>query len=363
MSPGGRLVVLEDGEKFAAQHPSVANVVGEMGFELGDNGDEIRLYDRFGEPVTALVFDDAKPWPCTPDGFGRSLELWDSADPSLPESWFDGCIGGSPGEAYTACDENPIISEINYKSADAFDAGDWLELHNKSASALDLGGWEIRDGDDAHSFVIPLGTSLQAGGYLVFYEDDSKFSALFPQVTNKLGPLGFGLSGDGDLVRLYDAQGLLQMSVCYDDAAPWDEDADGFGYTLENSDYNGNQNNPNNWQSGCYGGSPGTVPGPDCVSATAGTVAETSVLVYPNPANEVLFVQLETGEAAKVRLVNMLGNVVLERSFTGSVELPISALATGVYGVEVVMDSRGHRAMPHAGGLRSFRALQVIAKP
>lgn len=338
LPPGGRLVVYENEEKFAQQHPSVTNAIGELGFELGDDGDEVRLFDRFGGPVNAVVFDDARPWPCTPDGFGRSLEHVDNTDPSLPENWFDGCIGGSPGEAFSACDENPIVSEINYKSATAFDAGDWIELHNKSASAIDLSGWEIRDGGNANSFIIPAGTSLQAGSYLVFYEDGAKFSSLFPQVANKLGPLGFGLSADGDFIRLYDAQGRVQMSLCYDDAAPWDEDADGHGYTLENKDFDGNQNSPSNWLSSCYGGSPGTAFDPDCLSAVNENAESVGFFAFPNPANEVLFVRLESGMDGKVRLINMLGMVVLERSFNGTTELPISALATGVYTVSVVSE-------------------------
>ena len=35
---GERLVVFENGEKFAQQNPGVTNSLGEMGFELGDNG-------------------------------------------------------------------------------------------------------------------------------------------------------------------------------------------------------------------------------------------------------------------------------------------------------------------------------------
>lgn len=333
---GGRLVVYENGEKFAAQHPGITNTIGEMGFELGDNGDEVRLFDRFGGPVSAVVFDDAKPWPCTPDGFGRSLEHIDNTDPSLPENWFDGCIGGSPGEAYSLCDENPLISEINYKSAAAFDAGDWLELHNKSASTLDLSGWQIKDGDDAHSFTIPSGTILQAGGYLVLYQDGTKFNSLFPQVMNKLGPLGFGLGGDGDLVRLYDAQARLQMSLCYDDAAPWDEDADGFGYTLENMDYNGNQNSATTWQSGCYGGSPGAAFDPACLSAVHENNGSGLFSVYPNPVGEVLFVRAATSIPAKIRIMDIWGRVVMERPYVYRTALPVSALAAGVYAVELL---------------------------
>ncbi len=331
---GGSLVVYEDESKFAEQHASVTNAVGEMGFGLGDDGDEIRLLDRFGEPLQTIVFNDKKPWPCTPDGFGRSLELWEGSDPAQPENWFDGCVGGSPGEAYSPCDENPIVSEINYKSADAADAGDWLELHNRGSQALNLGGWQLRDDEDDHVFTIPNGTVLPAGGYQVFVEDAAKFAAQFPNVANFTGPLGFGLSGDGDVLRLYDAQGILQNSLCYDDAAPWDEDADGFGYTLENINFEGNQNDATHWLSGCLGGSPGTAYDPDCIEVATGQVEETGIAVFPNPVNDVLYVRLDN--PARLRLLDGLGRVVLSQWAQGTAEVPMGALVAGAYWLELL---------------------------
>ncbi|MBK8567124.1 MAG: lamin tail domain-containing protein [Saprospiraceae bacterium] len=336
---GGRLVVYEAASKFAEQHSGVTNAVGGMGFGLGDDGDEIRLLDRFGEPLQTLVFNDKKPWPCTPDGFGRSLELREGDTPTLPESWFDGCVGGSPGEAYSTCEENPIISEINYKSAAAADAGDWLELHNRGSQPLSLGGWQIRDDDNGHAFTILNGTVVPAGGYQVFVEDAAKFAAQFPNVANYTGPLGFGLNGDGDVIRLYDAQGVLQNSLCYDDAAPWTEDADGFGYTLENADFAGNANDPSNWFSGCYGGSPGTAFDPDCLLATEEKEKQSGIIAYPNPVGEVLSVRLENGAWARLRLVDSLGRVVLERRVHGAADLALGGLAVGAYWLSLVDDS------------------------
>lgn len=40
----------------------------------------------------------------------------DIANPAFPDSWFAGCMGGSPGEAYAICYENPLVNEINYNS-------------------------------------------------------------------------------------------------------------------------------------------------------------------------------------------------------------------------------------------------------
>lgn len=81
--------------------------------------------------------------------------------------------------------------------------GDWVELFNAGSSAADLSGWVFKDNDDSHAYVVPPGTSIGAGSFLVL--EESAF--------------GFGLGG-GDSVRLYDAQGALVDSHTYVEHAP-----------------------------------------------------------------------------------------------------------------------------------------------
>jgi hypothetical protein len=53
---------------------------------------------------------------------------------------------------------------------------DWIELHNTSAGAIDVGGWYLSDRfDDLERFRIPDGTTIAAGGYLVFDQDELDF--------------------------------------------------------------------------------------------------------------------------------------------------------------------------------------------
>jgi hypothetical protein len=56
---------------------------------------------------------------------------------------------------------------------------------------------------------------------------------LFPDVLNHVGPTGFGFSGNGELLRIYDEQGAMVDTVHYDDTAPWPLTPDGMGPTLE----------------------------------------------------------------------------------------------------------------------------------
>ena len=47
-----------------------------------------------------------------------------------------------------------------------------------------------------------------------------------------MGDFEFGLSGDGELIKLFDSNGSLVDEVEYDDIAPWPIEADGEGATL-----------------------------------------------------------------------------------------------------------------------------------
>ena len=123
-----------------------------------------------------------------------------------------------------------VINEIQYKPARIADSGDWIELFNKSHQAATLDGWELRD--ENSSFAFPAGTTIQPGEYLVLCSDLAAFTAQFPTVTNVIGELGFGLSGNGERIELHATDGIHD-SVEYDDSAPWPTGPDGSGTTLE----------------------------------------------------------------------------------------------------------------------------------
>jgi hypothetical protein len=126
-----------------------------------------------------------------------------------------------------------VINEINYNSSDDFDPEDWVELYNPSESPINIGAWKLKDEDNDHVFPIPENTILSGGDYLVLCKDATAFESQFPEVTNFIGDLGYGLGGGGDMVRLFDSNDTLMDEVEYDDEDPWPEQADGEGPTLE----------------------------------------------------------------------------------------------------------------------------------
>jgi hypothetical protein len=161
------------------------------------------------------------------------------------------------------------ISEVNYNSDTAHDAGDWIELHNLSSQDVDISGWKLRDDQDHHLFTFPVNSVVAANGYLVAAEDLQKFTSQHPAVTNVVGALGFSYGNGGDEVRLYDYLDTLYLSMEYADNSFWPQGADGGGYTLELLSAAGNLSDGSNWFDGCLGGSPGTAYSSSSASATA----------------------------------------------------------------------------------------------
>ncbi|MBN1895861.1 CotH kinase family protein, partial [bacterium] len=102
---------------------------------------------------------------------------------------------------FQPADPNPasvVINEINYRSADDFDPGDWIELANRSDVTIPMGGWKFTDGEASHAFILPAGCSLAARGFLILCEDTARFRLLYPDAGGYLGNFDFGLSRTGD---------------------------------------------------------------------------------------------------------------------------------------------------------------------
>jgi hypothetical protein len=129
--------------------------------------------------------------------------------------------------------ETVVINEINYNSSNDFDPEDWIELYNPTYTTTDISRWLFKDENDDHVYTIPANTTLGPDQYLVLSKDTTAFKSVFPDVNDYIGDLGFGLSGGGELIRLFDSNGALMDMVEYDDSAPWPKEADGNGPTLE----------------------------------------------------------------------------------------------------------------------------------
>ena len=335
--PNSYWVLANDTLKFHTQNPSVKNVSGNLGFNFSNSGESISLFDNQNHLVKSFTYSAVSPWRTTPNGYGRTLELKnDNADPGLAQSWFDGCMKGSPGVAYSPCEELVKPDEINYKSSSAGDAGDWIELRNTSLVPQDISGWRITDKKN-NSFSIPGETILQPDEYLVVYQDATKFTSKFPQVQNKVGPLNYGFDGNGDVIRIYDAGGKLNLSVCYDDSAPFPKEPDGQGYTLQLIQPESDLNEGTNWQKSCLSGSPGVAYDPICLTVGTKTLTHQSLRIYPNPASDIIYLDSDGNKITKVEIIDAFGKQV-HSSFNQS-SMDISWLPEGIYLIKVYINN------------------------
>ena len=184
----------------------------------------------------------------------------------------------------------PTINEINYNSSDTFDPEDWVEIYNPTDSIFDMSNWYFRDqgqvGDD-HIFTIPVGTLLEPNEYIILCRDTIDFISHFPNVDSYMGDLGFGLSGGGELIRLYNNDGILIDSLTYDDDDPWPPEPDGEGPTLELINPFSDNAIYSNWTASLGNGTPGSQNSNYLGSIDNNSIVEDYRLYqnYPNPFN------------------------------------------------------------------------------
>ena len=83
---------------------------------------------------------------------------------------------------------------------------DWIELYNAGQADVNIGGWSVTDNlNKPKKYVLPDGTTIKAGGYLLIWCDD-KGTGLHA---------GFKLSADGEEVGLFDAAGKMVDSMSF----------------------------------------------------------------------------------------------------------------------------------------------------
>ena len=121
------------------------------------------------------------------------------------------CADGQKAADSSKLVVNEVVSS-NKRSLveDSLGTPDWIELYNSGSVPLDLSGYGISDNmRELHKFVVPQGTTLGAGEYLVLYAMGATDDVKNPMVTN------FGLSKSGDYLFITDAYfGLVsQMEI------------------------------------------------------------------------------------------------------------------------------------------------------
>lgn len=344
LAPDARLVLVDNLTRFDQQHPGVTRV-GPLGFEFSNSGEMVTLQDAAGLVKVQFMYDDSLPWNKSADGLGRTLELIDPAvGASVATNWRCGCIKGSPGAPFTPCtSETLLISEINYKSLPTAEAGDWVEIWNKTNGSLNVSGYKFRDDNNNNVYTFPGGTILNPQERLVLFNDAVNFTVQFPGVTKKIGPFNFSLDGNGDGVRIYNASDRLVQSLWYDDDGNWPKCPDGNGFTLELDTLFAQPQDITSyasWFCGCPKGSPTTAFIDNCNFDMDEAAAAVSVQIWPNPAQELLYVELGQG-TAEYKIISMDGKVWRSgQTYTQTQTIPVADLPAGVYVLSVTQNGR-----------------------
>lgn len=334
------LVIVDDLIKFHNQFPSINNVIGPTNIKLNNSSDTIFLKNLSGIVILTAGYSDKSPWPQCADGNGRTLEnafLEDLNYLSSPQGWFDGCMGGSPGKAYTPCYEELIFNEINYHSPISNDAGDWIELLNNSAQTIDLSKWRFRDSQNDTSFTFPNGTLLNPDSFIVIYSNLDLFNNTHSGVPFLIGPFHFGLSSKGEIIRLYDQNNKLYLSMHYDHTSPWPLEPDGGGPTLELIKPGTDLNNGANWEASCVLGTPGR-PNTDCPNLTQ-EPNDIPVTITPNPSKGWFSLKSLDLSIKELFITNLNGEILLsnqKKSEKLDLQLNLSSQVPGIYFLHII---------------------------
>jgi len=236
-----------------------------------------------------------------------------------------------------------VINEINYNPAADFNSGDWIELYNASDQAVDISGWYFSDSNAEHRFIFAEGTVIDSAGYLVLVANDSAFAVCFPDVPNYVGEMDFGLSGDGELIKLMNSNGYIIDSLTYDEEAPWPLAANGAGATLELKDAKCDNALAENWQASQSHGTPGKINSglSDINFKKKDNLPREFALLqnYPNPFNPTTTIgyQLPVTGYLTIKAYDLLGREVatvfegVKAAGNYSVSFDASDLASGIY--------------------------------
>lgn len=233
-----------------------------------------------------------------------------------------------------------VINEINYNSSTDYDTEDWVEFYNPHTDILDISGWKFKDSDDTHVFEFPNFTVLAPNSYLVLCRDTTLFHSFFPAVENVIGNMDFGLSGSGELIRLFNEADVLIDTVHYGDSLPWPTEADGNGPTLELKYWTYDNALPESWIASQNHGTPGEQNGYVVSVPMQKKEEKLSFTIYPNPMQQKATLRITSGKVISngvVEIANIFGQVIekIQLNNTSSVSISRNNLQTGIYFVKV----------------------------
>jgi hypothetical protein len=245
-------------------------------------------------------------------------------------------LGATTFHSYTG-QPRLMFSEILYDDTLA-STGEFVEIYNPGTASVDLSGYHLATAVD---FVFPAGATIAPGGTVVV----AKTAANLPAGSYLVYEWTDGkLRNEGEVIHLFDADGLLVDFVRYNNHLPWPEADSLQGRSIELVSSLLDNHFATSWKpSEEVGGSPGVVP---VVSGTTAVANDVEMVVYPNPAHDMVNVAVKGVEGAcVVRVVDVMGREVLRESMGNRTSirqstLRIERISAGQYFI-LVMDEGG----------------------
>jgi hypothetical protein len=206
------------------------------------------------------------------------------------------------------------VTEVMYHPTDAINGTDtisgssleFIEFKNTGSTSINLSGMVL---DSAVHCVIPPNSLLGPQQFYLIASKPSAFTEFYgiPPSDNFSG----NLSNGGEYVLLTDPLGNPVISFTYNDINPWPVEADGLGFSL-NSTVNDPTGDPNSYlywkSSNFYNGTP--FRDDYGVDVKYQDSEELAVNIYPNPASEMLNVEVKSEksiENLRLQIFNMKG--------------------------------------------------------
>jgi plastocyanin len=235
------------------------------------------------------------------------------------------------------------VSEIMPGSVDSnpVTSPDWFEITNYGTSSIDLTGFSFDDDSEVPGTAVFGNVTIAAGEAIVVWRGNSADEAAFlgawratssnPQVISSDELTGSfpSLSQSGDAVVLYDTSST-PIEIC--NAAYTSASA---GISLEFDTACSFAQNAQDGMRGAYTSNKGDVGSPGNASADISVTENqlNNVAVYPNPAQDVLFIELSGDiDNTQLEIYNLTGQQLLNGEFkSNNYQLEVSNLPQGMY--------------------------------
>jgi len=232
------------------------------------------------------------------------------------------------------------VTELNYHPPDLIAGSDtvpgqdleFIEFKNTGKNTVNLSGLAI---DSAVYFNFPSGVLLPPRQFYVIASKPSKFYNYYGMAAS--GNFKGNFSNSGERILVKDTNGDAIIDFSYSDDLPWPSEADGDGFSLSSAEVNpaGNPADYSYWTlSVKKDGNPfaDNIDG----SGIIDPAFDGSLIVYPNPTQGLITVQLMTDDAAEVMEVTIYSSTgkTLEHKLIGNpglIDLSGLGLPDGMY--------------------------------